>query len=196
MKLPILGPPLILTFGLATAPSHALEIDNFRSGLLCDIDEEFSFGDVPIRWICFETEIIYVTGQGQCTYDGREEKCTWYGYEFEYSGATEDDEISCVSTSSLPGNVGNPKGVDETGVTVYEWSYKLPPGDGHHFNPQYSVAAASLDQETIRPEETVCSVDGKELYRFRTTTIFPAVTEKTVRNAFDRLIKAADEGEE
>lgn len=84
-----------------------------------------------------ETETIYITGQGQCTYDGRKEKCTWYGFEFDYSNASEEDEITCVSTSSAPTNIGTPKGVDEEDVTVYEWSYTLSPGNGHHFNPQY-----------------------------------------------------------
>ncbi|GAB4393746.1 MAG: hypothetical protein Tsb0032_14290 [Kiloniellaceae bacterium] len=179
-------PALALTSTLAIAPCHALEIQNFRFGLLCEIDGRDTTGDLPISWICFETEIIHVTGQGQCTYDGRKEKCTWYGYEFDYSNASEEDEIACVATSSIPTNIGTPKGIEAEDVTIHEWSYTLPPGDGHHFNPQYSVARASLDQQSTNGSETVCSLDGKELYRFRSTTIYPALTEDTIRETLTR----------
>lgn len=181
---------LVVTTALTIAPCCAVEIQNFRSGLLCDIDEESTTGNVPISWICLETEIIYITGQGQCTYDGRKEKCTWYGYEFDYTNASEEDEITCVSTSSVPVNIGTPKGVDAEDVTVYERSYTLPPGNGHHFNPQYSVAVASLDQPSSHDDETVCSVDGKELYRFRFTITHPALTEDTVRETIRHSRKA------
>ena len=185
---------LALTTALTIAPCYAVEIRNFRSGLLCDINEESTIGDVPIRWICLEAEIIYITGQGQCTYDGRQEKCTWYGYEFDYSNAREEDEITCVSTSSVPVNMGTPKGVDAEGVTVYEYSYTLPRGNGHHFNPQYSVSAASPEQQSVH-DETVCSVDGKELYRYRFTTIHPALTEDTVRETLNRHLRRAEKAQ-
>ena len=168
---------LFLTTALTIAPGYAVEIQNFRSSLMCDIDEEIATGEVPVSWICFETEIVYVTGQGQCTYDGRKEKCTWYGFEFDYANASEEDEIACVSTSSVPTTIGTPEGVDAEDVTVYEWSYTLPPGNGHHFNPQYSVAVAGQGQKSVH-SEIVCSVDGKELYQFRLTKIYPALTEE------------------
>ena len=186
---------LVLITALTVAPCYAVEIQNFRSGLLCDLDEELATGDVSISWICLETETIYITGQGQCTYDGRKKKCTWYGYEFDYSNASEDDEITCVSTSSIPTNIGTPRGVEAEGVTVHERSYTLPPGNGHYFNPQYSVAAASLDQQLVNDEETVCSVDGKELYRFRRTLIYPALTEDTLRERFNRHLRNAEKGQ-
>ncbi len=186
---------LVLTTALTIAPCYAVEIQNFRSGLLCEMDQESAVGDVSISWICLETETIYITGQGQCTYDGQAKKCTWYGYEFDYSNASEEDEITCVSTSSLPVNIGTPKGVDAEEVTVYEWSYTLPPGNGHHFNPQYSVAAAHLDRQSVNDEETVCSVDGKELYRFRFTIIFPALTEDTLRERLSRHLRKAEQGQ-
>src|SRR3546814_7048738 len=113
MKYALLLSMPVLAMILTVAPCHALEIQNFRSGLLCDVDKKFTTGDIPISWICFETETIYVTGQGQCTFDGQEKKCSWYGYEFDYSNASEEDEIKCVSTSSVPVPIGTPKGAEK-----------------------------------------------------------------------------------
>lgn len=185
---------LVLTTPLTVAPCYAVEIQNFRSGLLCDIDVEVATGDVPISWICLETETIHITGQGQCTYDGQEEKCTWYGYEFDYSNARAEDEITCVSTSSVPTNIGSPRGVEAENVTVHERSYTLPPGSGHHFNPQYSVARARLDEQSVH-DETVCSVDGKELYRFRFTKIYPVLSEDTLGEMLYRHLRKAEKGQ-
>lgn len=176
MKYALLLSMAVPAVTLTVAPCHALEIQNFRAGLLCDLDAKFATGDVPINWICFETETVYVTGQGQCTFDSQEKKCTWYGYEFDYSNASEEDEITCVSTSSVPVTIGTPKGVEKKNATVHEVSYTLPPGNGHHFNPQYSVSAASRNQES-HETETVCSVGGRDLFRFRFTTIYPGLTD-------------------
>jgi len=195
MKCAQLLSALALTTVLTTVPCYAVEIQNFRSGLLCDVDEEFPIGKVPIRWICVETETIYITGQGRCTYDGRKEKCTWYGFEFDYSDAGEEDEITCASASSLPANIGTPTGVEENDVTAHEWSFTLPPGNGHYFNPQYSVAAASLDQQTSNDTETLCSVNGKELFRFRRTIIYPALTKDTVRETLNRRSRKAEKSQ-
>lgn len=187
MKYALLLSMPVLAMILTVAPCHALEIQNFRSGLLCDVDKKFTTGDIPISWICFETETIYVTGQGQCTFDSQEKKCSWYGYEFDYSNASEEDEITCVSTSSVPVTIGTPKGVEKKDATVHELSYTLPPGSGHHFNPQYSVAAANPDEES-HDTETVCSVDGRELFRFRFTKIYPGLTDH-VRETLIRQLR-------
>ena len=95
---------IVLTAWVSSGPCFALEIQNFRSGLVCEFEEEISDIEIPISWICVETETVYVTGQGRCVYDSRDEHCTWYGYEFDYTDATEGDEISCTYTSVLPGN--------------------------------------------------------------------------------------------
>lgn len=192
MKLAPLLSTLTLTTLLATAPCYAIDIQNLRSGLLCDIDAKLPVGDVSVSWICVETETIYVTGQGQCTYDGRKKKCTWYGFEFDYSDAGEGDKITCVSGSSLPVNIGTPRGVEEKDVTAHEWSFTVPPGNGHYFNPQYSVSNASPDQQTVNDTETLCSVDGKELYRFRRTIIYPALPKDVVRETLKHHLRKAE----
>lgn len=175
---------LALVVGISAGPGFALEIQNFRSGLVCELELEIS-DDVrlPVEWICFETETVYITGQGRCVWNREDKHCTWYGFEFDYTDAVEGDEILCKSTSALPGNLGSPTGIDEEDVTVSEWSYSLPPGDGHHYNPQYSVFGMQDEAETVNSGETVCTLDGKELYRFRFTKIYPALRQKTIEDA-------------
>ncbi len=185
---------LALTVGISAGPVFALEIQNFRAGLVCELELEISDDvDLPVEWICFETETVYITGQGRCVYNQEDKHCTWYGFEFDYTGAVEGDEISCTSTSVLPANLGSPKGIDEEDVTVSEWSYSLPPGDGHHYNPQYSVFGMQDETETVDSDETVCTYDGKELYRFRFTKIYPALREKNARDSLRRILPDAEE---
>lgn len=187
---------LFLTVGISAGPGFALEIQNFRSGLVCELELELSDVDMPIEWICFETETVYITGQGRCVYDRKDEHCTWYGYEFDYTGAVEGEEIFCTSTSVLPHNEGTPKGVNKQDVTYSEWSYSLPPGDGHHYNPQYSVFGFQDEIESLDSDETVCSIYGKELFRFRFMTIFPALDEKPVENSVRRILSDSEDAKD
>ena len=193
-----LGLLTVLLLAFPTGPSFALEIQNFKFGLVCELEVELESAevDLPVEWICFETETVYITGQGRCIYNRQDEHCTWYGYEFDYTGAVEGDEIFCRSASVLLGNLGTPKGVDEEGVTVHEWSYSLPPGDGHHYNPQYSVFGFQDETETVDSDQTVCTFNGEELYRFQYTKVYPALTEKTVKDSIQRIISDRDDAKE
>lgn len=188
----------VLFLAIPSGPSLALEIQNFKFGLVCELEVELESAeiDLPVEWICFETETVYITGQGRCVYDRQDKHCTWYGYEFDYTGAVEGDEIFCRSASVLLGNLGTPKGIDEEGVTAHEWSYSLPPGDGHHYNPQYTVFGIQDETERVDSDQTVCTYNGKELYRFQFTKVFPAVTEKTVENSIRRILSDNEEAEE
>ena len=193
-----LGLVLALLLAIPTAPTFALEVQNFKFGLVCELEIELEPGEVglPVEWVCFETETVYITGQGRCVYDRQDKHCTWYGYEFDYTGAVQGDEIFCRSTSSLPGNLGTPKGVDEEGVTNHEWSYALPPGDGHHYNPQYTVFGLQDEIETLDSNETVCTHNGQELYRFQYSKVFPALTEKIVEDSIRRILARREATEE
>ena len=185
---------LALTVGISAGPGFALEIQNFRSGLVCELELDLSDDvDLPVEWICFETETVYITGQGRCVYNREDKHCTWYGYEFNYTGAAEGDEISCTSTSVLPRNLGTPKGVDKEDVTQTEWSFSLPAGDGHHYNPQYSVFGYQDETETVDSNETVCTFDDNELFRFRFTKIFPALREKSIEDSVHRILSEPEE---
>ena len=188
---------LALVLGSLAHESSAIEVQNFRAGLVCEarLDIEGSDVGLPVGWICFETEAIYMTGQGRCVYDRQEKHCSWYGFEFDYKGATEGDEIQCRSTSTLPTDIGNPSAEKAEDTTTYEYSLVLPAGDGHFYNPQYSVFSPG-GVELADTDETVCSFEGKELFRFRFTIIYPSLTEKAVDDSIERIRRAIEEREQ
>ncbi len=179
-----------------SSPVHALEIQNFRSGLVCELEYEMSDLDWPIEWICFETETVYITGQGRCVWDGEDKHCTWYGYEFDYTGATGEEEITCSMTSELPFNEGSPAGVSDKNITNAEWSYSLEPGDGHHYKPNYSVFGPQDEYESLNTTSTTCSLDGKELYQYRMTRIYPAMQRKDIENSLRQFYREFEKIEE
>lgn len=158
---------------LMTNLSSAVEIQHFKAGLVCEQNLDSSSIAVTLSWICFETETIYVTGQGECVYDRRNERCTWYGIEFDYTNATADEKILCVSTSTAPRNLGSPTGVSEKNVRETEYEIELEPGDGHQFLPGYSVLRFSQSSGSKVVDETVCSSNGVELFRYRFVEVFP-----------------------
>ena len=168
------------------AHGGAVEIENFKSGLVCEENFETPEAKTTLRWICFETETIYVTGQGECVYDSREEECTWYGIEFDYENLAEDEEIWCVSTSSSPVNIGTPRGVTDEDVTRSEYQMKVESGSGHEFISGYSVASSRQGHESVIVDETICSVDGEEIFRYRFTTIQPRLDKQTAIEALQR----------
>ncbi|MEO1622045.1 MAG: hypothetical protein AAFU53_13570 [Cyanobacteria bacterium J06632_3] len=166
--------PLLILFSCGTtlsySPALALEIENFRFGLVCTDNESFS-------WLCFETEEIFVTGQGRCTWVGTEYPCTWYGYEFDYTGAEPGDLVTCVVTSNFPATTGNPREVVAENVTTSQYEFGLDVGDGSFYNPQYTLFQVSPVKSYY--EETVCSLADTELYRFRMTTYMPTSVPET-----------------
>lgn len=181
---------------VSTNVSGAIEIQNFKAGLVCEQNFESSEAVATVSWICFETETIYVTGQGDCVYDRRDEQCTWYGIEFDYTDATADDEIRCVSISTTPANLGNPKGITDKSVSKSEYEMTLEPGDGHEFAPGYSVSNSKPGYEGVHSDETVCSLDGEELFRYRFTTIYPNLDEEALKKALGNArIRRKDDDE-
>ena len=146
--------------------SFSAKITNFKSGLACTDGKTFG-------WICHETSRIYVTGQSKCIWNKEERPCTWYGFEFDYTGITEDTKILCSSTSSHPSNKGNPKEVLEENTT--EDTYELPVrvGDGHFYNPQYSTLSVSEIDNNVVKQHTNCRIDGKKIFEFSFEFVFP-----------------------
>jgi hypothetical protein len=161
------------------SPSQAIEIGNFRSGLVCPYNSDNNNKRQTSGWICFETEAVYITGQSRCTFDGNERPCTWYGFEFDYSKLAGDEEITCKSKYSEIGNIGNPDGVLAEDTNTFEYSFKLRSDASHFYNPQYSLFSSSAKHEKIITDETVCSVDSQELFRFKFQLMFPKSTIDT-----------------
>jgi hypothetical protein len=157
---------ILLTFSTACTTAEAeLQINNLRTGLVCPPVEPRDGS------ICVETTQIPVTGEGRCVYDGQEHRCTWHGFEFEYANARPSDEISCVVTSNHDVNIGNPTGVEQEGVSRYDYPLRLQGRAGRYFHPQYTV----FDPDTapaIVTENTICSLGDRELFRFRSELMF------------------------
>ena len=179
---------LFLILTTYSAKGAALEITDFKAGLICEYTADLDDLEVPISWVCFETEIIYLTGQGDCVYDGQDKKCTWYGFEFDYTNAKKDEQLACISWSTLPSNEGNFEGVRAKQETYGEWEISLEPGDGHYFHPQYTVSRFSKDVQELDNDQTVCSIDGEEKFRFGFTKIFPALTRDRLEKALRRIM--------
>lgn len=157
-------------------PAHvaAIEVQNVRSGLVCPDPDNTKFESQFESRICFETEKILITGQGDCIYDGEPQHCTWYGYEFDYTNATSEDLVSCVITSSEGQNIGNPHEVTVPDARHYEYSYSLNPGNGHYFHPEYAVFSYSDDLGFSIEEELACSANGTELFRIKREFVYPS----------------------
>jgi len=171
---------------IVISPSSAVEIQNLRSGLVCETQADVRGSKLHVGWICVDTEEIYVTGQGRCMFNQLWEPCVWYGFEFDYENAEEGTVVSCTATWQIAGDEGGPERIVEEKTQSAEWSFSLEPGDGHHFWPQYVTLRARLREAREDTEETACSIDGEEVFRFRITKIFPEINREILDNSLRR----------
>jgi len=172
----LLSLTLILSSCSAAESSQAIEISNFKSGLVCH-QQSPNNKNKSDGQICFETDTVNVTGQGTCIYNGNRESCTWYGYEFDYKNASSNQVINCKATSSDIASYGNPEGVIKEDAHTFEYDLPLKSNEGHFYNPQYSGFSYATDDNQIKTEETICSVDNEELFRFKFKLIYPVIAK-------------------
>jgi hypothetical protein len=144
----------------------ALEIKNFKSGLVCTDGKTYT-------WLCHEVEKIYVTGQGSCTFNKETIPCTWHGISFDYKNMTKKSEISCKSSTTEKMKIGNPN--EEESDEVKEYTYTLPVklGEGHFFNPQFVGLYANAQAPFSTFAHTTCSAEGKVVFEFNKEFIYP-----------------------
>lgn len=152
------------------AQDNQLEISNLRVGLVC-AGAGSTGGSV-----CSETREIPITGQGKCVYNGEEHACTWYGFEFEYRNAQPGAELACVVTSNREADFGDPGGVRQENTNRFEFELTLERASGRFFNPQYTIFNPNVSGAQL--EETVCSLDSRELFKFQWQLLHPATTER------------------
>ena len=161
---------LILASALAASSSGDVSISNLRSGLACT-------RSTPAKdrtgWICQPTELILVTDQGTCVYDGQKELCTWHGFEFDYSATKPGIKLQCVANSSEPGEFGNPEKVQAKAATSSSFELELPEAKGHIYNPQYYLFRTRPIDATDIVEETVCSHGGTVVFKVKFRFHFP-----------------------
>jgi hypothetical protein len=147
-------------------PAQSIEIENFKSGLMCGINKD------DMGWVCFEQEEIKITGQSSCVSNGQELKCTWYGYSFEYKNAKPRQKIDCKFWDSKPVREINLEGVVSESSKYVEHSFYLTKTEGYFVNPQYSVLNPS-DSERIT-QSVSCSSEGIDIYQYKFISVQPA----------------------
>ena len=158
----------LLLPSLSPCSLAAQEIFNFKSGLACTDGRTHG-------WICHETTIIPITGQGKCVYNRKELPCTWYGFEFDYSGFEQSTELTCVVNTSHPADWGDPTEELEKNVTETTFSLSVPPGDGHFYNPQYSIFGGLRKKPHTDKRQLACSLNGEEAFRINYEFMYPAM---------------------
>lgn len=157
--------------------ASATDVERFRSGLVClkpNLDIE-GFGDSSI---CLNTEEIIISGQSSCTFDNSEVPCTWYGFEFSFSDKLAGKSIKCTLTTDKPVSYGGPTGIRTRDISTHEYDLTLPKEAGRFFNPQFAVFRPERREPQVIQEETTCSSDDRELFRFRFRFVYPATNPK------------------
>lgn len=157
----------LMTLFLLVSYIDAAEISNFKFGLICSNGKEFI-------GVCHITEDIYITGQGTCVFNRENKPCTWYGFSFDYKKAKPGTEILCKYKTSQNIADGNPKEIRNRSTNSGEYTIKLENESGNFFNPQYSLFTGYTNlSDSILATETVCSIDGKQVFSYKTREHFP-----------------------
>lgn len=146
--------------------ASALEITNFKSGLVCTDGKTFA-------WLCHEVDRVYVTGQGSCTYNKKTIPCSWHGFSFDYKNMTKESEISCSVSMTEKMNIGNPEEVQQNEVKEHTYILPVNLGDGFFINPQYVGLPKNNQTSFSNFEKTTCSSEGKTVFEFKFEFIFP-----------------------
>jgi hypothetical protein len=154
----------LLIFVFFSFSSDAIEVSDFKSGLMCGINKDES------GWVCFQQENIHVTGQSSCVVNGETQKCTWYGFSFNYKGAKKNDIIECKVTYSEFVRDANISYLATTDQKTIEFQFTVDADNNYFVNPQYAVL--SLRGTTIS-SDTICHSNEKELFKYKLNTIYP-----------------------
>jgi hypothetical protein len=152
-----------------SAPTHAVEVLNFKSGLAC-MGSPTSKDD---GWVCHETQDVLVTDQGRCVYDGETLPCTWIGFEFDYEGAGTGTRLQCTEETSEPTSSGNPDKELATHASSQQFELPLEGASGHYFNPMYWIFATRPGADDITVSYT-CQGNGAVLFQAKFNVHFPA----------------------
>lgn len=169
---------IALALPMLVSPAVALEITKFRSGLAC-LNPDPEIFDFDQAGICVDTEVIPITGQSVCVFDGKRRPCTWHGFEFEFRNASGDVKITCSSKGSAPGTIGDSHGITAKDVISFEYVIELNGESGRYFNPQYSIFSNFMEKDVELTEETVCRAGKQKLFKFKSRIFYPAVRQPT-----------------
>ncbi|MDH5631289.1 MAG: hypothetical protein OEY96_14155 [Gammaproteobacteria bacterium] len=156
---------------LISSITHSVEIENFKSGLMCGSDKDY------LGWVCFEQKEILISGQSNCVSAGELFKCTWYGFSFDYNNAKKNQEISCSYSQSNPVSAIDINKRENNPKLTGTFKINLPEEEGSFVNPQYSALALSENNDPLKiTTDVVCHSDDKKLFEYQFITIYPAKT--------------------
>lgn len=155
---------------LASSPVAAVEISNFKSGLVCNAGKP---GRDVVDWICQQTQDIPVTDQGRCVYDGVTRPCTWHGFEFDYSAKEPGTKLQCVAETSEPIANGNPREILAREATSHPFELELEGKTGHFINPMYHVFHVKPSGSAPLAETITCKAGDAVLFQAKFNIHFP-----------------------
>jgi hypothetical protein len=145
--------------------SSAIEISDFKSGLMCGINKD------ELGWVCFEQEDIKITGQSSCIANGKLKQCTWYGFSFKYKNVQKSDIIKCTVTYSEVVSDVNISSLASTDKKEIEFQFSVDANNDYFLNPQYAVLSS---RGTTIKSDTICSSNSKKLFEYKLNTIYPS----------------------
>ncbi len=171
MRLAIASLLILASSPVLASPSEAaLEIDNFKSGLVCSDANPTHGAD---GWVCHQTQDILVTDQGRCVYDGVARRCTWFGFEFDYTASERGTKLQCVVETSQPMSPGNPSKVLARNVTTQSHEIELEGTSGNFANPMYYVFAVRPPATSKVVETFTCKSANVVVFEARYNLLFP-----------------------
>ncbi len=162
---------LVAGFALLAGPCAGQEqgrvaISNLKAGVVC--------GMGSLRRVCFQTQTVYITGEGSCVYNKEMRPCTWYGYSFDYQVSKEKVLLQCSVTTSTVSNFGNPGGEQAKNTFSGQYEVELTAKDHSYFHPQYMVLPP-YDAETPKVDhmKQQCSYQGQKVFEVVFDLLFP-----------------------
>jgi hypothetical protein len=170
MNKPLLLACLLLPAAVQAASPAPVTVSNFTSGLACTRSTAV---EGRSGWICQPTDLVLMTDQGDCVYDGKKELCTWFGFEFDYVAGSAGRKLQCHTHDSRPADEGNYEGVRHENATDYDWELELPEASGHFYNPQYYVVGLRPAGDHDVVTHTTCSSAGQKVIEFGFRIRFP-----------------------
>lgn len=160
---------IVLLMTLASPLALSLQIQDFKFGPMCGINAE------EMGWVCFEQNDIYITGQSSCNIRNNLNKCTWYGFQFDYTGYERGAKIMCSFEQGTKTEIVNLKGKDYKAMSTGTFELELKSDSGSFINPQYSLLRIALPKNQINETKVNCNYKGKHAFGYKYKTIFPLI---------------------
>ncbi|MEO7774391.1 MAG: hypothetical protein ABIT36_04455 [Steroidobacteraceae bacterium] len=105
-----------------------------------------------------QTSTIKLLPNGECVANTVTQQCTWFGIEFDYSGAKAGASLDCTARLSEPSQVVTPSRGSARQATAIQYKIALPTVHGHVRHASYAVNSADSAKQQIAVS---CTYDEK-----------------------------------